>query len=129
MNGTKGIFKEDNNLVLTDETGFDHEKNMREYVNSADNFKEYLPPIWREEMNEALKAGHGGMDAIMLGIFFDAAENGKEMPIDVYDAATWMAVTCQSEASISAGGMPVEIPDFTNGKWIMREPKEIIELD
>ena len=129
VNGTKGIFKEDNNLVLTDETGFDHEKNMREYVNSADNFKDYLPSIWKEEMNEALKAGHGGMDAIMLGEFFDAAENGKEMPIDVYDAATWMAVTCQSEASISAGGMPVEIPDFTNGKWIMREPKEIIDLD
>jgi hypothetical protein len=129
VNGTKGIYKEDANLVLTDEMTFDHEKNMREYVDTAKQFEEYLPPVWREEMNEALKAGHGGMDPIMLGIFFDAALNGKEMPIDVYDAACWMAVTCLSEASVASGGMPVDIPDFTNGKWIMREPKEIIELD
>ena len=129
VNGTKGIYKEDTNLVLTDEMTFDHEKNIKEYADTAKQFEEYLPPVWREDMSEALKASHGGIDAIMLSEFFDAAVKGKEMPIDVYDAATWMAVTCQSEASISAGGMPVEIPDFTNGKWIMREPKEVINLD
>ncbi len=45
-----------------------------------------------------------------------------EPPIDVYDAATWMAITCLSEQSIAMGSMPVPVPDFTNGMWIDRAP-------
>lgn len=41
------------------------------------------------------------------------------MPVDVYDAASWMAVTALSEISIAKGGAVVEIPDFTGGKWHM----------
>ena len=54
--------------------------------------------------------------------------NNKEMPIDVYDAAAWMAVTALSEQSIATGGMPQLIPDFTDGKWITREPRDVVEL-
>jgi hypothetical protein len=32
--------------------------------------------------------------------------------------AAWMSITCLSEDSIAAGGAPVAIPDFTNGKWM-----------
>lgn len=42
------------------------------------------------------------------------------MPIDVYDMATWMSITPLSERSIQLGSMPVEIPDFTNGKWCVK---------
>ena len=42
--------------------------------------------------------------------------------IDVYDTATWMAITCLSEQSVAMGGAPVPVPDFTNGRWIDREP-------
>lgn len=45
------------------------------------------------------------------------------MPIDVYDTATWMAISVLSEESIQKGGAPVEFPDFTNGAWITREYK------
>ena len=31
-------------------------------------------------------------------------------------------------ASIANGGMPIDSPDFTNGKWILREPKDVAEL-
>ena len=41
------------------------------------------------------------------------------MPIDVYDAASWMAITALSEMSIAKGGQVVDIPDFTRGKWLM----------
>ena len=34
-----------------------------------------------------------------------------------------MSITCLSEQSIAMGGMPVPFPDFTNGKWIDREPE------
>ena len=37
--------------------------------------------------------GHGGMDYIEFRVLFDCLENNKPLPIDVYDMATWMAVT------------------------------------
>jgi len=33
-----------------------------------------------------------------------------------------MVITCLSEQSAALGGTPIPIPDFTNGKWIDREP-------
>jgi hypothetical protein len=39
-----------------------------------------------------------------------------------------MVITCLTEASIANGGMPIDIPDFTGGKWILREPKDVAEL-
>jgi len=38
------------------------------------------------------------------------------VPIDVNDAASWMAITALSEISIAKGGAVVDISDFTNGK-------------
>jgi hypothetical protein len=33
-----------------------------------------------------------------------------------------MSIAPLSEASIAKGGAPVEVPDFTRGKWFRREP-------
>ena len=33
-----------------------------------------------------------------------------------------MAVTVLSEQSIAQGSAPVAFPDFTNGRWLHREP-------
>jgi len=45
-----------------------------------------------------------------------------EPPLDVYDAATYMAITPLSEQSISTGSQPMPFPDFTKGKWMKRKP-------
>ena len=42
--------------------------------------------------------------------------------MDVYDLATWYAVTPLSEKSIAEHGQVQEIPDFTRGKWKNRKP-------
>lgn len=47
---------------------------------------------------------------------------GKSEPYRVYDAASWLAITPLSEDSIAMGSQPVAIPDFTRGRWTMREP-------
>ena len=75
-----------------------------------------------------LDPGHGGMDTLMLHAFFDAVRSGDEMPIDVYDAASWMSITCLTEASIANGSQSIDIPDFTGGRWVMREPKDLVDL-
>ncbi len=129
VNGTKGMFAELGDLTLIDGDQFDHEKDMNEYLGSSKQYeKDYLPKIWKEVTEEQIKAGHGGMDHLMLRGFIDAIKNNDEMPIDVYDAAAWMAITCLSEDSIAKGGEPVAIPDFTGGQWVMREPKDVTDF-
>ena len=62
------------------------------------------------------------MDYLILAAFAESVQFDAEPPIDVYDTATWMAVTALSEQSISLGSSPVPFPDFTDGMWIDREP-------
>lgn len=129
VSGTKGMYTEADNVALTDAKPFNHEIGMENHRDSAKEYEaEYLPKVWKEITQEEIDAGHGGMDTIMLREFFNAARNNAEMPIDVYDGASWMVVTCLSEASIATGGKPMDIPDFTGGKWVMREPQDVVEL-
>ena len=65
------------------------------------------------------------MDYLEIKAFFEAIINGEEMPIDVYDMAAWMSITPLSEQSVAHGGMPQAIPDFTRGKWMLRERKDV----
>ena len=62
------------------------------------------------------------MDWLVCRAFVEAVKNGTNTPIDAYDTVTWLAVGALSEKSINGGGIPVEFPDFTNGKWKDREP-------
>lgn len=63
------------------------------------------------------------MDHLLLKAFADSIINKTQTPIDVYDTATWMAITALSEESVNTGSSPVAFPDFTNGKWINRDDK------
>jgi hypothetical protein len=58
------------------------------------------------------------MDGLMFLEFAKYVRGEIECPVDVYDAASWMAVSALSEASAALGGAPQPIPDFTGGKWI-----------
>ena len=92
---------------------------------------EYQHPLWKEYEEYGLRGGHGGMDFLCLRAFIESLQKGIAFPIDVYDAAAWMAITCLSETSIALGSMPVAVPDFTGGRWIKREkrPGDIFSLD
>ena len=77
------------------------------------------------------------MDWLVVRAFIESVKAGTDTPIDAYDTAAWMSIAPLSEASIAKGGAPVEVPDFTRGKWIRREPPvtskysldEIVEND
>jgi hypothetical protein len=92
--------------------------------------EEFEHPLWKQ-FRKNVRGDHGGMDYLVMRGFFEAVRNKTAPPIDVYDTATMMAVSCLSEQSISMGSMPVAIPDFTDGKWIKREPApaSIFSLD
>ena len=131
IRGSKGFCLKDTNTIYLDgeKEYWDTVAGVRESLDTADKYNdEFLPDLWKNITKEELESGHGGIDTLEFKIFADCLLQGKEMPIDVYDAAAWMAVTALSEQSIMLGGAPQLIPDFTDGKWINREPRDVIEL-
>lgn len=123
IRGTKAMYQEDNNLVFEDNTIHNklYEFNSKPIWNNGTKYaKKYAHRIWKNK-GKVVKAGHGGMDSLVLNAMVEAFFEGYYPPIDVYDAATWMAITALSEMSIKNGNIPVEFPDFTRGKWQNRE--------
>lgn len=118
VRGTKGMYEERTNSVFIDGVTEDH-FNWKPNWNNAEAYQEkYEHPIWEKFLHDGVTGGHGGMDGLVYGAFVKCLQKGWDMPIDVYDAAAWMCITPLSEASIACGGKPVEIPDFTAGRWL-----------
>lgn len=131
VRGTKGLYMQDTNTVFLDGDAefFEPVKYYEKALNNAVSFEsEYLPEIWKNVTPEELSAGHGGMDWFAYKSFTDALISGEDMPIDVYDAATWQAIAVLSEISIKQGGAPQAMPDFTNGKWFKRPRRDVCKL-
>ncbi|MBQ7542833.1 MAG: Gfo/Idh/MocA family oxidoreductase [Clostridia bacterium] len=122
IEGTRGIFQENSRggeifLDTMGEKG--KEPEWHEFPPVREKFEH---PLWKKYTQEGVHGGHGGMDFLVMSAFAESVMEGHEPPIDVYDTAAWMAVTCLSEQSAAMGGLPVPIPDFTNGMWIDRAP-------
>lgn len=129
--GTKGRYCQDTNSVFMDglKENFDIIMGTKTFLdNATEYYPEHLPDFWLNVTEETKKKGHGGMDYFLFSAFVNALRNGEDMPIDVYDAAAWMCITYLSEKSIAMGGAPVEIPDFTNGAYKTREPRDVINV-
>ncbi len=128
VQGTRGLWLEDANAIhieglskteeLIDPAGNPYSMHRWDAVESF--YEKYDHPLWREYKDNTV-GGHGGLDCLAIMAFLDAVRNRTATPIDVYDCAAWMSVTCLSEQSIALGSMPVAFPDFTNGRWIRRE--------
>ncbi len=91
------------------------------FDNKTEMHEKYDHPLHNEFANAGEKGGHGGMDWLVTRAFVESVKTETEPPIDVYDTATWLAIGPLSEESINKGGHPVEVPDFTRGKWFRRE--------
>lgn len=118
VQGTKGIWMEDGNRIYIEGLS----ENKHEWEDFTPYTEKYAHPLWSKYSEEGIKSGHGGMDYLVLSAFVESARNDIKPPIDVYDTAAWMVITCLSEQSVAMGSMPVPVPDFTNGLWIDREP-------
>lgn len=81
---------------------------------------EYDHPMWKESEKEASQTAHGGGDYFVIREFIRALRSGGPPPVDAYDAATWSSIIPLSAESLRGKSKPVEIPDFTRGKWKSR---------
>ena len=119
VEGTKGLVCEENRSVYL---GKDHSEecwDWKDNFNNVDKYYEQYDHPARKGMRD-LEDGHDDMDVLVFDAFFEALDRGAPMPIDVYDFATWASISVLSEQSL-ATGQSVVFPDFTEGKWILRE--------
>ena len=120
VHGTRGMYCEDNDSLFIDgdPAHMKDEWTWRGQWGNADGFEErYLHPLWKDGVASDM---HGGIDHLVFAAFLDMVRSGGHAPIDVYDAAVYMAITPLSENSIACGGAPMAFPDFTGGRWTMR---------
>ena len=117
VQGTKGLWMDVNNSVYVEGISPPHQ--WEPFKPYQDKFEH---PLWKKFAKTAEGAGHGGMDFFVINAFVEAVKASAPMPIDIYDAVAWSAITPLSEASIAAGFKTLEFPDFTAGAWKTRKP-------
>ena len=100
-------------------------------------FKEYDHPAWawKTKAAEAEKrknpgvdavtsatlrawgTGHGGGDFLEIWYWLKSLREKTPPPLGIYDAVTWACIEPLSVESVARGSVPLEIPDFTRGRW------------
>ena len=117
VQGTDGLWMDLNKSVHIEGRSEKHR-----WQDAQAYYDEYDHPLWRRYADKAAGAGHGGMDWFVVHAFIEALKAGEPMPIDIYDAVAWSAITPLSEQSIAEGYKTLAFPDFTAGKWKDRAP-------
>src|SRR6478672_7018015 len=118
VQGTKGLWMDVNKgIYIQDKSAKPHQ-----WDDAKTWLDKYDHPLWEKWSKETEGAGHGGMDFFVIHAFVESIKRKTPTPMDVYDAATWSAITPLSENSIELGNETVEFPDFTGGQWMYRKP-------
>ncbi len=112
VQGTKGLFQ-----------GYPHRVHV-EGLSPAHRWQdweelreEYDHPLWKDLERASAGAGHGGMDFIEDYRLVKCLREGLPTDMNVYDAAALSVITPLSEWSVANRSRPVDVPDFTRGRW------------
>ncbi len=117
VQGTNGLWMDVNKSVFVEGQSKPHQ-----WDDAKPWLEKYDHPLWKRWSQDAQGSGHGGMDFYVVHMFIESAKRKLPTQMDVYDAASWSAITPLSEKSIALGNETVEFPDFTNGQWMYRKP-------
>jgi predicted dehydrogenase len=112
LQGTKGCYEAPRGFGDNHKIWLADYSDGTEWRSLWDFEEEFMPDIWRNPPEEALRAGHGGGDYFEVRGFVDSIINDTKPPIDVYEALDMTVPGLVSEASINQGGMPLPVPDF-----------------
>jgi hypothetical protein len=70
--------------------------------------------------------GRRWIDYAMDSRLIHCLRNGLPLDMTVYDAVSWSCLVELTEASANNNGTPVEIPDFTRGRWNKAKNEDIL---
>ncbi|CAN5623365.1 Gfo/Idh/MocA family oxidoreductase [soil metagenome] len=122
VQGTNGLWQDNNEGEFNQGLlYFENISKPHTWDNPEKFMQENDHPLWKHFEKDAENSGHGGMDFFVDNAFIECIKRKQPFPLDVYDLATWYAITPLSEKSIAMGGQLQAIPDFTNGKWKSRK--------
>jgi hypothetical protein len=122
VQGTEGIFSGSLDRIYIEGPNGPNPQ-MHKWQDIRPYYEQYGHPLWKAWGRSAAGYAHGGEDLLCLQQFIAAVRNKTQTPVDVYDAATWSAISPLSEQSVAGRSAPVEFPDFTRGKW--KSPRKI----
>ena len=140
VQGTRGIVRRHPDFKVSLERK-DQDQNWEP---GAKFLAEHEHPLWKKALERAWrKSGHATdpvptgeaatkLSASITGDYLEdlrliqALQTGVPPDFDVYDAATWSAVSALSEKSVADRSRPMDFPDFTKGKWKTNRPVQIM---
>lgn len=85
-------------------------------------------PLWLDLEAQAAGAGHGGMDYLEDYRLIRCLREGLPTDMNVYDAAALSAIVELSVQSNAQRSRPVDVPDFTRGRWQTNPPLDIVRM-
>lgn len=120
--GTKGILRGYPRLEIFLEGKDEWQKKPGHHVfderRTAEIKEKYRHPLYKEVGAIAKKVGgHGGMDFLMDLRWAYCMQLGLPLDTDVYDLASWCAVSELTERSARNRARTMDVPDFTRGGW------------
>lgn len=116
IQGTRGIYNEQRDAVYI----VDKSPQYHQWEPFGPYQTEYEHNWWKTYSGQG---GHGGTDFIELRLFVDAVKQRTQTPLTVYDAAIMSVIGPLSGQSITQRSAPVDVPDFTRGKWKTNKPR------
>jgi Oxidoreductase family, NAD-binding Rossmann fold len=136
VQGTRGIVRgfPEFKVCLERKSHVEGDRPVHAWEPGSDYLAEYEHPLWEQALERAARESGtaGGRPAPVTAEFLEdsrliqALQAGVPPDFDVYDAATWSAVTPLSEKSVADRSRPVDFPDFTRGKWKTNPPVRIL---
>ena len=121
VQGTKGLFQGYPHRVHIEGLSSGHE--WQDWMDLRD---EYDHPLWKDLEEQSAGAGHGGMDFIEDYRLVKCLRAGEPTDMNVYDAAAMSVITPLSEWSVANRSRPIDVPDFTRGRWAQWPKLEIL---
>ncbi len=121
VQGTKGLFQGYPHRVHIEGLSPGHE--WQDWMDLRD---EYDHPLWKDLEEQSAGAGHGGMDFIEDYRLVKCLRAGEPTDMNVYDAAAMSVITPLSEWSVANRSRPIDVPDFTRGRWAQWPKLEIL---
>ncbi len=118
VQGTEGLWMDVNKSIYIQDKSAKNDQ----WDEAKSWLDKYDHPLWKRWSKDTAGAGHGGMDFFVMHGFIESIKRKTPTPMDVYDAATWSAISPLSEKSIELGNQTVDFPDFTGGQWMYRKP-------
>lgn len=121
VQGTKGIFQGYPDRVYVEGRSKPHQ-----WDQARDYLAEFDHPLWKDIAAKAAGAGHGGMDYMEDYRLIKCLREGLPTDMNVYDAAALSSLVGATVKSVASRSRPVDIPDFTRGRWKTHPKLDIV---